>query len=346
MDFWEYKDYPGELVKKITDWLEKPPHSFKFTDSFDTNLTNLAKLWGVTLHHELTNGQMKAKRCLLFEEIERQKKAIIQEALEREEKLKEESLKKLPAAAKKKVVTTSTKKLKEKPKDEERISAIEFKFTKVDILSIATLMAAANEKSMPDMIKFWNCFLTEGFIEAIDKMLQRESKAILSDNVINKFFFYLNPLQDSSVWTRLTEPDRKLQMLTLNECGLSVEAAKTILNNIGPSHHSLVYIDLYGNSLGDEIMPSVTSMLNRYDLIEFIGLGKNSLNSTENVKLLLDCVGKRVITPEEYAKYQDRVKERNLIIEKNKKLRTLKKPEDFVFHIDTLSYNEETKSRV
>lgn len=58
---------------------------------------------------------------------------------------------------------------------------------------------------------------------------------------------------------------------------------------------------------------------------------------------MLDLVGKRSIDSTTLAAYNERLKERNLIIEKNKKLRTLKKQEDHVFYMDTLEYNEEAK---
>lgn len=45
-------------------------------------------------------------------------------------------------------------------------------------------------------------------------------------------------------------------------------------------------------------------------------------------------------------KYNERVRERSLIIEKNKKLRTLKKPEDYVFPMDSLVFSEEAKAHV
>lgn len=132
-------------------------------------------------------------------------------------------------------------------------------------------------------------------------------------------------------------------MLTLSECRLSFEAARSLLANIDTSHHDLTYLDFYGNDLGDQIVPEVSNLLDRYDLIEFIGIGKNNLTDHGLVKNMLDRVGKKEITAAELAKYNDRVKERNLLMEKNKKLRTLKKPEEFLFHIDSLIVNEETK---
>lgn len=149
-----------------------------------------------------------------------------------------------------------------------------------------------------------------------------------------------------TIWAQLTEPSKKLQMLTLNSCNLTINAAENLLANIGPDHHELIYIDLQSNNLGDGIVKAFASVLDRYDLLEFIGIGNNSLKDLAALEELLDKVGKRDVGPDFVARYNERVRERNLIMEKNKKLRTLKKPEEHVFYLDTLVFNEETKGKV
>jgi hypothetical protein len=52
---------------------------------------------------------------------------------------------------------------------------------------------------------------------------------------------------------------------------------------------------------------------------------------------MLSKIGKIEVSKEEIDDYELRIKDRNQIIEKNKKLRTLKKPEAFVPVIDPLS---------
>jgi len=81
------------------------------------------------------------------------------------------------------------------------------------------------------------------------------------------------------IWTPLTLPDRKIQMLCINQCNLSLQAAKTMLDNVTADHHDLIYIDLYGNNLGDEVVDMFGQLLDRYDLLEFIGIGKNRLSN-------------------------------------------------------------------
>lgn len=146
-------------------------------------------------------------------------------------------------------------------------------------------------------------------------------------------------------WVQLVEPQKKLQMLTLNTCGLSLEAATKLAEQIGPDHHDLTYIDLYGNDLGDEIVKIFAGVMDRYDLLEFIGLGKNGLRDCATLVTLLDKIGRREVNAQYVAYYNERVRERNLIIEKNKKLRTMKKPEEWVFYLDSLIFNADTNSR-
>jgi hypothetical protein len=55
---------------------------------------------------------------------------------------------------------------------------------------------------------------------------------------------------------------------------------------------------------------------------------------------MLSKIGKREVAKSEIEDYEARLKDRNQIIEKNKKLRTLKKPEAFVPVIDPLSEKE------
>ena len=146
------------------------------------------------------------------------------------------------------------------------------------------------------------------------------------------------------LWSNLSLPDRRLKMLCVADCGLSLEGARAIISNVKPDHHHLTYLDLHGNYLGNDILQPVITMLQGYDLLEFIGLGKNNIDSVSKVAELLSLIGKTELTPEQLAKIQERTRERNMIIEKNKKLRTLKKPEEYVFYVETPAFSEETKT--
>lgn len=58
---------------------------------------------------------------------------------------------------------------------------------------------------------------------------------------------------------------------------------------------------------------------------------------------MLTEVGRREIDEQLVANHRERIKERNQILEKNKKLRTLKKKEDFVPVVDSLMNLNESR---
>ena len=46
-------------------------------------------------------------------------------------------------------------------------------------MTVLCLMAANTDKTMPDMIKFWNCDLDEGFINVLARGMLREGSSLL-----------------------------------------------------------------------------------------------------------------------------------------------------------------------
>lgn len=112
----------------------------------------------------------------LTQEFNRQKKQLALDAIEREEKLQNESKKPGASPPKKKPAPPAPKKPKEKPPGEERTTDLEFKFTRVDVMTLVCLFAAACDKaSAPDMVKFWNCDLSDAEVATVSSLLQRES---------------------------------------------------------------------------------------------------------------------------------------------------------------------------
>lgn len=211
-------------------------------------------------------------------------------------------------------------------------------------MTLLCLLAANTDKSMPDMLKFWACDLDEQFVSVLSRGLQRESSTGTPMNNFTKVFIYHNPLPDPMVFASLCAPQCRLQFLTLNNCGLTVESVQVILDYL-PQHRDLVYLDLHGNKLGDAVVGMLAKTLAVCDTIEAIGLGANCLSDVNALENLLAKVGKAEVGKDWLAKYEERLRERNLMLEKNKKLRSLKKPEEYVFYLDELLVNEETKGR-
>lgn len=69
--------------------------------------------------------------------------------------------------------------------------------------------------------------------------------------------------------------------------------------------------------------------------MEYLGLAKNKL-TTEDVSPLLGNMGKVLFAPEQVEAHQEKIKQRNIIIEKNKKLKQQKKPEEPVPIVDNI----------
>ena len=75
-------------------------------------------------------------------------------------------------------------------------------------------------------------------------------------------------------------------------------------------------------------------------MLEYLGLGNNNLSNLELLEKMLSKIGKKNISKEQAVEYEAKVKEKIQIIEKNKKLRTLKKPEAFVPVLDPMTEKE------
>ena len=69
--------------------------------------------------------------------------------------------------------------------------------------------------------------------------------------------------------------------------------------------------------------------------LEYVGLAKNGLQSGD-VQPLLKCFGRQPFPAENVPAYQLKIKERDTILEKNKKLKASKKPEEIVPLVDAL----------
>lgn len=77
--------------------------------------------------------------------------------------------------------------------------------------------------------------------------------------------------------------------------------------------------------------------------LEYIGQGKNQLKSERQLRKLCEKIGKIELTQEQHDEHEEAVKNRHHIIEKNKKLRQLKKTEDIVPFLDPVYQDEQTK---
>jgi len=64
-------------------------------------------------------------------------------------------------------------------------------------------------------------------------------------------------------------------------------------------------------------------------MLEYVGMAKNNLETADIIPLIRSF-GRYPYPPDQVATYQNKLKERDAIIEKNKKLKASKKPEEAV----------------
>lgn len=57
-------------------------------------------------------------------------------------------------------------------------------------------------------------------------------------------------------------------------------------------------------------------MFESYHKIEYLGLAKNNIKSLEEIKEILNKIGRKTLSPEELAHYREKEKEREAIIAK------------------------------
>lgn len=84
-------------------------------------------------------------------------------------------------------------------------------------------------------------------------------------------------------------------------------------------------------------MDEFANLFQNYNLLEYLGLGNNNFSNLQKLENMLSKIGKKEVSKELVADYEARQKDRLQIIEKNKKLKTLKKPEVYVPVIDPLN---------
>ena len=118
----------------------------------------------------------------------------------------------------------------------------------------------------------------------------------------------------------------KIEALCLRGNLLSDEAGIQIMNYL-KTNSSIRILNLYKNNFTSTIIPSFMSMLEQNKKLEEINLGANHFID-EDILGLQDQLGKLGITNEEAEAIQKKARDRELIIEKNKKLKNQKKPEE------------------
>jgi len=102
-----------------------------------------------------------------------------------------------------------------------------------------------------------------------------------------------------------------------------------------PMNRNLKVLDLSYNKFSGKSVEQFVEVFEQNRTLEFLGLAKNNLQ-TDDILPLLNCFGRVPFPTDQVEAYQVEIKKRDVIVEKNKKLKQQKKPEEPVPILDSI----------
>lgn len=145
---------------------------------------------------------------------------------------------------------------------------------------------------------------------------------------------YTRADDEPSRFVKFVNHDSKIKILFLRGNQLKDSDVKQMCDAL-KENHLLKVIDISYNNITSKSVTYFKELTDLNKSLEFIGLAKNNL-TIEDVQPLLDCIGKTPFPEEDADAHIKKMKERDAIIEKNKKLKASKKPEEPVPLIDDI----------
>lgn len=161
--------------------------------------------------------------------------------------------------------------------------------------------------------------------------------SILDENLSEQYREVFNKCQQT-LCKVATSP--KIEALCLRGNYLGDENGKILFEYL-KSNTALRILNLYKNNFSSKCFPEFCSMIEANKKLEEINIGGNYFTDAD-LNLFKDVVGKLPMTTEEVEQHNKRVKERDQLIEKNKKLKIQKKPEEPIPILDEISLIGET----
>ena len=146
---------------------------------------------------------------------------------------------------------------------------------------------------------------------------------ILSNNINNSNVSEIL-LKSKAILCKLSS-HTKLDSLCLRGDFIGDTAAAIIFENL-KNNQCLRVLNLFKNSLSSKSSTGIGSMLEINRKLEELNLGGNLFNN-DDFKIITEQIGKKELNEEEIDSYNKKLKEKNEIIEKNKKQKAAKKPE-------------------
>jgi len=131
--------------------------------------------------------------------------------------------------------------------------------------------------------------------------------------------------EPQSLFAKLISECKKLQVCFLRASNLTDKDLRDIYFVLKPEsgaamNRNLKVLDLSYNKFSGEAVREFAQVFEINRSLEFVGLAKNNLRS-DDVLPLLNCFGKVPFPAENVESHQKELKNRDVIVEKNKKLR-------------------------
>ena len=128
---------------------------------------------------------------------------------------------------------------------------------------------------------------------------------------------------------------KKLQVLFMRASGLCDKDFEAISNSL-KNNSTLKVVDVSSNrDLTPDAILQISDILANNRILEYLGLSKLNL-STEDVTPLFGLLGRFPFPADEVEGHLAKLKARDVIVEKNKKLKSQKKPEEPVPVLDNI----------
>ena len=101
-------------------------------------------------------------------------------------------------------------------------------------------------------------------------------------------------------------------------------------------------LDLYSNNLTDESVEYLGELLSEYKWLDSIGLGMNKIRKLSSFKSIFGKVGSVECQKQDYDMFLQANKQKDVVMQKNVKLRSVKKPEDPLPYVEDVLIDETT----
>ncbi|KAL4449653.1 hypothetical protein ABPG74_007476 [Tetrahymena malaccensis] len=172
-------------------------------------------------------------------------------------------------------------------------------------------------------LKLHNNMLDDETIELLISFFNSEAS-----QKIKKLFFEWNNLLSSQKRTLFFQTVSKsiyIDNLILRCNSLQDEMTSVISQQLVPStttpSSNIKFLDLYDNQIGIEGFQQLGKMIYKNKSLTTLGLCKNGISNVSQIEQILISIGKYPMSEEQYQAYRNSEKERDQIIERNKKLK-------------------------